>query len=64
MIQLTEDEVRAFNVLNNHLRDVKAELQGSMAAVNAYISLLETKYNATFDPTNGKLKPKEKKKEA
>ena len=62
-IQITSDEVLAFNVQNNAVLNAQAELQRAISAKNALLALLEVKYNAKFNPATGQLeeKPKEKK---
>ena len=59
MIQVTQEELWAFNILNSTVTNAKAEFDRSIQARAAYISLLENKYDATFDPASGELKPKE-----
>lgn len=60
MIQLTQEEIWASTILNNTVLNTQAELQRAMAARDAYIKLLENKYNAVFDMETGQLKPREK----
>lgn len=60
MIQLTQEEIWAFNVLNSSAQNAQAELQRAIAARDAYIKLLENKYEATFDPQSEQFKPVEK----
>lgn len=62
MITLKHEEVYAFNILEGSAKNTQAELQRVIAARDSYISLLELKYNATFDPKTGQLNPKEKDK--
>lgn len=58
-IEITQGEMWGFNGLNTLINNSKAEMQAALGARQAYVELLETKYNAVFDPTTGKLKPKE-----
>lgn len=60
MIKLDDAEVWAFNVLNSSVNNTKAELDRAIAARDAYIRLLESKYDAVFDQATGQLNPKEK----
>lgn len=60
MIQITEAEGWAFNVLNGAAQNAQAELNRTIAARASFIQLLETKYNATFNSTTGQLEPREK----
>lgn len=62
MIKLDDAEVWAFNVLNNSVANAQAELNRAIAARGAYITLLENKYDATFDQATGQLNPKEQAK--
>ena len=64
MIQLTQEEVWAFNILEGSAKNAQAELQRMIAARDSYIGLLEGKYNATFDPKTGQFELKIDKKEA
>jgi len=63
MINITNAELWAFNVLNNTVNNAQAELQRAIASRNAYVKLLEDKYNAEFDPESGQLKSKGKERE-
>lgn len=63
MIKLDDAEAWAFNVLNSTCNNNQAELNRALAARNAYIQLLESKYKAVFDAETGQLKPKEKTEE-
>lgn len=60
MVNITNAELWAFNVLNNTINNAQGELQRAIASRDAYIKLLEDKYNAEFDPKSGQFKPKEK----
>ncbi len=61
MIQLTQEEVWAFNILDGTVRNQQAEMGRSIAARQAYIQALEAKYDATFNSATGQFEPKEKK---
>lgn len=60
MIELTNSEIWAFNVLSSSVQNAQQELQRAIAARDAYIKLLENKYEAEFDMSTGQLKPKGK----
>jgi len=60
MINITNAELWAFNVLNNTVNGAQAELQRAIASRDAYVKLLENKYNAEFDPKSGQFKSKGK----
>jgi len=61
MINITQEELWAFNVLNNQVANGQAELHRSAAARASYISLLESKYDAVFNLEKCQLEPKGKK---
>ena len=63
MIELTPDEVNAFNIIGAKASTAKGELDSAMSAQKAMISLLEIKYNAVLDKETGKFIPTEAKKE-
>lgn len=56
-IQPTEQEIYAFNVLNGTCANAQAELNRTIEARQAYIELMETKYQATFDAATGAFLP-------
>ena len=58
MIEITQEELWAFNILDGSIRNIMAEAQRSQAARDSFINLLEGKYDAVFDPQTGKLEPK------
>ena len=62
MIQISQEEQWALNILTQAAVNAQAELQRLVAARNSNIKLLEDKYNATFNQQTGQLneKPKEK----
>jgi len=55
---ISQEELWAFNILNNQVNNVQAELQRGIAARDSFIKLLENKYDAVFK--NGQFEPKEK----
>ena len=61
MINLTKEELWAFNILNNQVNNVQAELQKDIAARDSYIKLLESKYDAIYNQAKGQLEQKPKK---
>ena len=54
-IQPTKDEIYAFNVLNGTCEKNQQELNQSIQARDAYIKLMEIKYQAKYDPMTGTL---------
>lgn len=60
MVKLTEQELWAFNLLNSSATNTQAELNRMVAARDAFVKLLEIKYDATFDPSTGRLETKKK----
>jgi len=60
MIQLTQEEVNAFNIISAQANNIKTQLEAAQAAQKAFINLLELKYDAVFDEKTGQLKEKEK----
>lgn len=63
MIQLTQQELSTWNLLNNTMAQTQAELQRLIAARDDYIAKLEAKYSANFDPARGRFIPKDGAKE-
>ena len=61
LIKLTQEEIWASNILTAQVQTAKAELQRVLGARGAYINLLESKYDATFDNEKG-LVPNKKDK--
>ena len=61
-IQISQEELWAFNILNNQVQNVQQELQKDVAARVSYIKLLERKYKAIFNQQTGQLEPKVKEK--
>ena len=59
MIQLTQEELWAFNILNSTVTNAQAEFDRSIQARTAYIGLLENKYSATFNQQSGQFELKE-----
>ena len=60
MIQVTQEELWAFNGLNGLAQNTRVELDRQIAARDALIKLLEQKYDAVFDVKTGTFNPKEK----
>ena len=60
MIQLTEDEVKGFNIISIQAQNIQVELQKTLGAQKALLALLEKKYKAKFNPETGQLEPKKK----
>ena len=63
MIELTPDEVNAFNIIGAQANNAKVQLDSAMSAQRAMISLLEIKYDAVLDEKTGTFNLKEKPKE-
>lgn len=59
MIPMTNAELWAFNVLNNTINSAQDELQRAIASRDAYVKLIEAKYNAKFNLEAGEFMPKE-----
>jgi len=59
VIPITNAEVWALNMLNGGVDNAQAELQRAIAARGSYISLIEGKYRAKFDPDTGEFTPLE-----
>lgn len=58
MIQITQDELNAFNIISAQYTNTKAQLEATVAAQNAIIALLELKYNAVFNKDTGTFESK------
>ena len=56
-IQMTKQEIAAFNGLNNTVVNCEAAHRDAIDARGAYLELVGIKYHATFDPTVGKFVP-------
>ncbi|MBA7634579.1 hypothetical protein ES703_42168 [subsurface metagenome] len=59
-IKITKEEAWASNSLNIAIKETQAELQRAVAARDAFMALLENKYNAKFNPATSRLEPKPK----
>lgn len=59
MIQLTQEELSTWNLLNNTMAQTQGELQRLIAARDDYVVKLEQKYNVTFDRVSGQFIPKD-----
>lgn len=55
MVQVTNEELWAWNVLNNAVANAQGELQRAVAARDDYLAKLERKYNARFDRESGRF---------
>ena len=62
-IRITKEEAWASNTLNREIQDLKDALQRAAAARDAFMALLEAKYNARFNPDTGRLEPKPKEEQ-
>ena len=59
-IKITKEEAWASNSLNIAIKETQAELQRAVAARDAFMALLENKYNAKLNLATGRLEPKPK----
>ena len=55
-VKITEAEIWSSNILNAAIQVADAELRRTVAARDAYMQLLEIKYNAIFDSRSGQLR--------
>jgi len=62
MVQLTQEELNAINLLGAQAQQVQVQLTQIKAAQMSIVKLLEGKYEATFDEKTGTFLPKEKRK--
>jgi|TARA_Y100000310_G_scaffold154415_1_gene153979 hypothetical protein len=58
-IELTNDELGAFAVIEGKVKECQQALAGAVRARIAYLELIELKYKAKFDPESGFLLPLE-----
>ena len=58
MIQLTQEELNAINLLGAQAQQAQAQLQQIQAAQMSVIKLLEVKYDAVFNQQTGQFEPK------
>ncbi len=56
-IQMTKQEIAAFNVLNNTVVNCETAHREAVEARGAYLELVGIKYHATFDPQTGRFEP-------
>jgi len=63
MIQLTQDETNAINLLGAQAQQAQTQLQQIQAAQLSVIKLLEDKYNAVLNQQTGTFEPKPKEKD-
>ena len=59
MITITQEEANALNIIGQQAIALQNQVNQMKAAQGSVIVLLENKYDATFDPASGELKPKE-----
>lgn len=61
---ITQEEQWGLNILTNAVARDMAELRKGVAAKEAYVKVLEVKYDAVSNPATGEFipKPKEEKK--
>ena len=57
-IQIKQEELWAYNVLEGQVQNGIAEAKRLQAARDSFINLLEIKYKAKFNPETGKLEKK------
>ena len=57
MVRLTQEELNAINLLGIQAQNIQNQLQQVQAAQQSVIKLLETKYDATFDPASKQFIP-------
>lgn len=60
MIPWINAELWAFNVLNNAIKAAQDELERADASQNAYVKLIEAKYNAKLNLETGEFMPIDK----
>ncbi|MCW4048227.1 MAG: hypothetical protein NWE89_00690, partial [Candidatus Bathyarchaeota archaeon] len=58
MIELTQEEVNAINIIAAQAQNLQAQLNQVLAAQKAVVTLLEKKYKAKFNPETGQLEGK------
>ena len=58
MIQLTQEEMNAINLLGAQAQQAQTQLQQIQAAQMSVIKLLEAKYDAVFNQQTGQFEPK------
>jgi hypothetical protein len=63
MIQITQDEANAINIISIKAQSLQAELTAVHQARQATISLIENKYDAVFDPQTGQFNSKKNEKD-
>jgi hypothetical protein len=59
MIQLAQEEIKAFNLLSLKAQEAQNLLNEAIAAQKAFIALCEIKYKASYDKETGKFNPEE-----
>ncbi len=63
MIQLTQEELNAINLLGAQAQQAQTQLTQIQAAQMSVIKLLEKKYKAIFNKETGQFEPLDIKKE-
>jgi len=58
MVEMTQGEVTAFNIVARQIASLRGQFKQAMEAQKAMIALLEVKHNATFDAETGQFEPK------
>ena len=58
MIELTQEEVSAINIIAAQAQNLQVQLNQTLAAQQAVVALLEKKYKAKFNPETGQLEKK------
>ena len=60
MVEITQEEMWGLNGLNAMVQNTQVEFQRQSKAIEAYISLLEIKYDATYNKLTQALEKNEK----
>ena len=58
MIELSQAEMDAINIIAMQAQSLQAKLNQATGAQQALIALLEKKYKAVFDPASGQFRKK------
>lgn len=59
MINITQEEANAINIITSQAQHLQSELAKVNEAGKSVIALIEVKYNAVFDTKTGEFNPKE-----
>jgi len=62
MIELKQEDIWAFNIINTSTKNAQDELNRILAARDSFIKMLEQKYNADFDAQTGQFNKKKVEK--